>query len=126
MTTPAPAPAPLVMLRGLAGAVIGGALGYFLFGWLRARGVYAHAVPGALIGVGAGMLAGGRSSALGVLSALAAVALTLIAEWIRAPFRDDPSLAFFLTHLPKLDHASIKLVLTGIGAVCAYWFGQGR
>jgi hypothetical protein len=39
------------MVAGLAGAVAGGAIGYFTFIWIARQGFYALMLPGALAGV---------------------------------------------------------------------------
>lgn len=129
-TAPATAVAPpnqtLVILRGLAGAAVGGAVGYFIFFWLVRNGFYGLMIPGALLGLGAGLAAMGRSQTLAILCAAAAALLAIVVEWQRAPFAKDTSFAYFVTHLNQMDGATLKLVMTGIGALCAYWFGKGR
>jgi hypothetical protein len=129
VATPLAAHAPnraLVMLRGLVGAVVGGVVGYFLFQLLRSQNFYALALPGAMIGLGAGLLARGRSQVLAVSCAVAAVILAIVIEWLRAPFVKDGSLLYFVIHLHQMEGASVKLLMIGVGALCAYWFGQGR
>jgi hypothetical protein len=123
-TGPAPPNHALILLRGLAGAAIGGAIGYFLFRWLARNGFYGIMVPGALLGLGAGLTAGGRSQPLAILCALAALGLAIFAEWSAFPFVKDGSFSFFLAHVHQLP--PIKLIMMGLGALCAYWFGQGR
>src|SRR5438132_674596 len=112
--------------RGLAGGIIGGITGYFLFHWLATRGALGYAIPAALLGLGAGLSAGGRSWPLGVACAVAGLCLTLFAEWVHAPFRNDGSFSYFLTHLHRLDHLPMKAIITALGVACAYWLGQGR
>ncbi|MCI0357035.1 MAG: hypothetical protein L0211_00935 [Planctomycetaceae bacterium] len=131
LPNPPPEPAaqpldPMLLVRGLGGAIVGGLIGYFLFRWLATQALGAHALPGAAIGIGAGWAARGRSQLLGVLCAVAAAILIIIAEWLRAPFVKDKSLLFFVSHLLEMDGATLKLVLMALGTACAYWFGQGR
>jgi hypothetical protein len=114
----------LVLLRGVVGAVVGGAVGYFVFQWLARQGLYGMMIPGALLGLGAGLAARGRSITLGIVCAVAAVVLAAIAEWQMFPFVKDKSLSFFLAHLHQLRLST--LIMIGLGAVFAYWFGQGR
>jgi uncharacterized membrane protein (UPF0136 family) len=116
----------IALARGLAGAMVGGVVGYFVFQWLASRGLLAHMVPGVLLGMAAGWSARRRIVALGVICAIAALVLTIVAEWIRAPFVADESLTFFVTHLTEMNNATFKLVALGLGAAAAYWFGQGR
>jgi hypothetical protein len=122
----APATAVFVVLRGLLGALAGGAIGLFLFQWLARNGFYAMMIPGALLGLGSGLAARGRSLLLGILCAVAALCLSVYAEWVHAPFKEDGSFLFFLTHLHQLDGAAVKYVMMGLGALFAFWFGQGR
>ncbi len=114
----------LRLARGLAGAIAGGVVGYFAFYWLYKNGLYALMVPGLLLGLGAGWAARGRSVLLGAVCLIAAAALGVYSEWTIGPFKKDPSLVFFITHLHALP--VIKLVMIGLGAAAAFWFGQGR
>jgi len=128
-TNPVPLPASrpnelLVILRGALGAAVGGAIGYFIFRWLAKNGFYGMVIPGALLGLAAGLAARGRSQALGIGCAIAALALSIIAEWSLFPFVKDASLAYFITHVHTLP--AIKLVMMGFGVALAYWLGQGR
>jgi hypothetical protein len=117
-------PSALVLLRGCFGAIVGAAAGYLLFRWLITQNFYAIVLPGALLGLGAGLAARRRSLTLGIIAAMAAVVVTLIAEWSEFPFRDDGSLTFFLTHLH--DKSPVKLLLMSCGVAIAFWLGQGR
>jgi len=40
------------------------------------------------------------------------------------PFLKDKSLAYFLAHVHQLR--PLTLIMIGVGAVFAYWLGQGR
>ncbi len=116
----------VVLLRGLVGGIVGGLAGYLVFRLLSSRGMFGYAIPGALVGLGAGLAAGGRSQSLGILCAIAGLGLTIVAEWASAPFEADRSLSYFVTHLPQLDNLSVKLTISAVGAGLAYWLGQGR
>jgi hypothetical protein len=117
---------PLLLVRGLAGAIVGGLVGYFAFRWLSKQGFYGPMIPGAFLGIGAGWAARGRSQLLGIVCGLAGLFLGVFSEWMRAPFVDDPSFTFFVTHLQQMDRATVKLLMIGLGGAAAYWFGQGR
>jgi hypothetical protein len=114
----------IVILRGLAGGIVGGAIGFFVFQWLAKEGMYGMMIPGAATGLGAGLAAGRRSMALGVLCALAAIGLSIFAEWAAHPFLQDKSFAFFVAHLHELR--SMTWIMIGLGVAFAYWLGQGR
>ncbi len=117
---------PLLLARGLAGAIVGGLVGYFAFRWLSKQGFYGPMLPGALLGIGAGWAARGRSQLLGVVCGFAGLFLGVFSEWMRAPFVDDPSFTFFVAHLREMQNANVTLLMIGLGGAAAYWFGQGR
>ena len=43
-------------LLGFIGAVVGGVLGYYTFLWIVDQGFYGMMIPGALLGLGCGLL----------------------------------------------------------------------
>jgi hypothetical protein len=63
----------------VAGAVLGGVLGFFGFGWFLAHGYYAMVLPGGLLGLGAG-IGKNRSMLLAVVCGAAALALGFYTE----------------------------------------------
>jgi hypothetical protein len=97
-------------------------LGYLAFGWLAAQGFYALALPGVLLGLGAGVLAKQRTMALAVACGLLALALGVFAQWKHFPFVKDDSLAYFLTHLTDLR--PLTLILIGLGGFGGFWFAR--
>ena len=113
-----------IILRGLGGAIVGGALGYFLFRWLVSQGMYGIMIPGVALGLAAGFAARGKSQTLGIICGLAALALLIVSEWSVFPFAKDNSLGFFLTHLHHKQPMTLMMIV--LGAAFAYWFGTGR
>jgi hypothetical protein len=113
-----------VVLRGVAGGIVGGVVGFFAVRWLAGQGMYGMMIPGALIGLFAGIAARGKSVVLGVVCTLAAVVFGIVIEWAVFPFVKDESFSFFLAHLHHWK--PIKMVMIGLGAVFAFWLGQGR
>ena len=105
-------------IRVLGGAAIGGLLGYFAFVWLLGQGFYALILPGALLGVGAS-LARNRSVALAVVCGLLALGLGVFAEWKTAPFKQDKSLVFFLTHLH--ENPPLTLIMLALGGLMGFY-----
>ncbi len=109
---------------GLLGAVMGGVLGFFAFGWIAQQGFYALVMPGAFLGLGCGLLSRHDSPARGALCGLAGLALGIVAEWSQFPFVRDRSFGFFLTHLHELQPVTLIMVI--LGGVLAFWFGRGQ
>ena len=108
----------MLLLRGLLSAFIGGAAGYLAFQWLLGLGIYVLPLPGALLGVAAG-LGKGRSMPLSVTSSVLAFLLGILTQWDYAPFSQDPGLWFFVTHLHQLPiFAMLSVVL---GAFLGFW-----
>ena len=120
----APMTSALVILRGVLGGVLGGVVGFFVFQWLARSNLYGMVIPGAAVGLGAGLAARGRSLVLGIICAVGAIGLSVFAEWSVFPFVKDTSLSFFLAHVHELH--PWKLIMMGIGGVLAFWLGQGR
>lgn len=110
-------------LLGLAGAAAGGVVGYYIFVWLVQQRLYGLALPGAALGAGGTLLFRDRSPVFGVVCAALAIPLSLFAEWKKFPFIDDDSFGYFLTHLQDLK--PITLIMIVVGALCAFWIGQG-
>jgi hypothetical protein len=111
-------------LLGLGGAVGGAVVGYFAFFLLAREGFYGLILPGALMGLGCGALAGGQSKSLGIVCGVLALLVGIFTEWRFEPFIVDDSLAYFVTHLHKLKTTTI--VLIAAGGLFGIWFGRGR
>ena len=117
----------LAYLRGLVGAVVGGAFGFALCWFLvKQMGLYAVAMPGAFLGLGCGTLSRIRTIPLGIFCLLAGFALGIVMEWFLFPFLDDKSLGYFLQNLDKLDNPKRTWLFVGLGTLFAGWFGLGR
>ena len=115
---------PMNWFLGIAGAIVGGALGYFAFFLLARQGLYALVLPGALLGLGCGFLSGIKSFALGLACGLAALLLGFFTEWRFAPFIADGGLKYFITHVHNLK--SMTLIMIAVGGLFGFWFGIGR
>lgn len=109
---------------GLVGAAVGGALGFLLVGLLSRRGLYAVILPGALLGLGCNLLARHRSTARGLVCAVAGLILGVLAEWANWPFGADRSLRYFVAHLHRLDRGWAAYAMFALGAAFAYWWGS--
>ena len=111
-------------LAGGIGAVVGAVVGYYAFGWLLAQGMYAMVLPGALIGLGCGMLLGGASPWMGIACAVAALVVEIVCQWHFLPFAQDESFGFLLRNIHRLP--PMQLVMIVVGVLVAYWCGKGR
>ena len=109
---------------GFTGGVLGGTVGYAAFFWIARQGFLALAIPGALLGLGCGLLSGRRSWALGIVCGVAALALGVACEWQRAPFVRDESFGFFIRHLADLP--TITQLMLAAGTLLGFWLGLGR
>ena len=112
------------IIRGLVGAALGAAVGYYGFFWIARQGLYALILPGALLGLGCGALSGRRSMALGIVCGVLAVALGVYIEWRFAPFVEDAGFGYFVAHLHELT--PVTRIMIGLGGFLAFWFGLGR
>jgi hypothetical protein len=109
---------------GLLGALAGGGLGYFGFVWGCRQGLYAMVLPGALLGLGGGLWVRDRSILRAALCGMAALALSLFAEWRLFPFVHDQSLAYFLAHLHQLR--GLTMIMVAAGSAAAFWLSLGK
>lgn len=105
-------------LLALWGALVGGVVGYVLFFWFARQGFYALALPGGLVGLGAGVVAN-RSRGVAVACGVAALILGALTEYQFAPFKADASAAYFLTHLQQLQ--PVTLLLIGVGGCLGFY-----
>lgn len=110
--------------RGLAGAVVGGVVGFFVFNWLASMTLHAIALPGAFLGGCCGMFSRIKSIPLAVVCLVSGIALSIFCEWWNYPMIVDDSFSYFIKNLHKTDPPSkIAMVL---GPIVAAWFGYGR
>jgi hypothetical protein len=106
------------LLLPLLSALLAGILGILATTFLAHHGLYAMILPGGLVGIGASLLRP-KSRLLPFLTAPYALAISLFTEWHIRPFLADPSLPYFLTHLPNLT--SITLLMITAGTLLAFF-----
>ena len=106
--------------RGLVGAMAGGLIGYFVFGWLLRQGFYAVALPGVLLGVGCGLLQRRGTLPLSIFCGLAGLLLGIFAEWNHRPFIKDDTFGYFVTHLHELRPFTLLMLI--LGGAGGFWF----
>lgn len=104
------------------GAMLGGAVGHFAFGWFLDQGFYGLVLPGGLLGLGAGSTTC-RSRWPAVVCGVLALALGLFTEWRFRPFIVDDSFSYFLTHPQKLKPLTLLMIAAGtaIGFWVPFW-----
>lgn len=104
---------------GGVGAVLGGVAGWFLFFWIVRQGFYALALPGALLGIGAGALVRHRSIPFAVACGAGSMVLGALAEWRFRPFIQDDSLGYFVAHLHELQPMTLTFI--ALGGFFGFW-----
>jgi hypothetical protein len=100
------------------GAILGGLVGHFAFGWLLSHGFYGLVLPGGLLGMGAGIA---RSRLLwpAIVCGVMALALGLFTEWRFFPFKADDSFGYFMSHAHRLS--SVTLLMLAAGTAIGFW-----
>jgi hypothetical protein len=109
-------------MLGLVGALLGGVLGFYTFGRVLEHGFLGLMIPGALLGLGCSLMARHPSLIRGVCCAIAALGLSLFADWWFEPFNADGSWQYYLLHV--LDLGPVRLFMIGFGILIAYWIGK--
>ncbi|WP_435005100.1 hypothetical protein P12x_002992 [Tundrisphaera lichenicola] len=109
---------------GLIGGIIGGGVGYLIFSWLVGYGLWAPVIPGALTGLGCGMLSRTDSNLRGILCAIEALVIGVVAEWrlFSPPFETDGSLVDYLKQIHHLPPPT--LFMLGLGVFLGFWWGR--
>ena len=112
-------------LMGLLGACLGGFVGYWAVFWISQQRFYAPVLPGALAGLGCGILSRTNSNGRGVLAAVVGLIASVISEWLifyRPAEISFAKLAEFIKQYP--NQPMITLVLTGLGVFLGFWWGR--
>ena len=102
----------------LVGAALGGLVGYFAFFWIAQQGFYGLALPGGLLGVGAGV-GKTKMKAVSVACGISALLLGFFTEWRFTPFQRDESLGYFVSQVHQLK--PITLLMIAAGAGIGFW-----
>lgn len=100
------------------GAIVGGLVGHFAFGWLLDQGFYGLVLPGGMLGMGAG-LAQCRLRWPSVVCGVVALVLGLATEWRFRPFEVDDSFGYFLSHVHQLK--PITWLMLTAGTAIGFW-----
>ena len=112
------------IVLGLLGAIAGGCLGFVAFVWIAQQGFYALLLPPALLGLGAGLCVRRRSQILAAVCGVAGLALGLYSEWRIAPFVDDGSFFYFITHVHLLK--PMTMIMLVLGTFISYRLALGH
>ena len=105
-------------LVAVAGAAIGGTVGYKVFFWMIDQGFYGLILPGGLLGLGASF-GKTRSIWLAAGFGLAALALGIFTEWSYRPFRANGGFVYFLLHITK--NPPVTLLMMAAGGALGFW-----
>ena len=112
----------LAWVRGIAGAAIGGLLGYLMFDFLLGYGLYAGIVPGAFIGIGFSIAARHISLVAGVLCGIVGLFFGFWCDAVTNLPPDD-----LVSYFKEIDQVpTVNLLMIVIGGVASFWFGRGR
>ena len=114
---------PMNYLRGIAGAILGGLVGYGIYHLLYSYNFYAGILPGACLGAGAGYASGGKSYGMGAICLVMGAVLSIVGEWLLR-FAELNSFMFYLENIREIG--TINMIMLGLGTFAAFWFGMGR
>jgi hypothetical protein len=106
---------------GLIGAAIGAVAGYYVFVWGASYNLNAGVIPGALVGLGAGLLSGRQSRPRGIVCAVIALVVGTYTQWANFPFNADTSFLYFVTNFHK--QVPLVLIMLGLGVYLGYRWG---
>ncbi len=113
------------IIRELLGVVLASAgayAGFVAYRWMLSHGYHALVLPGALLGLGAGVGAGSKSTVRGLVCAAAALVFGLYVVWCFWSIGDDGTLASFVTKVHKLSPPT--MIMLAAGCLLAYWMGR--
>ncbi|WP_435017583.1 hypothetical protein TA3x_005198 [Tundrisphaera sp. TA3] len=112
------------VVPGLVGALLGGAVGYYLFAWIVKQGYDAPVLVGAFAGLGCGIASRTDSNRRGLACGLLALVGGILAQWkhFTFAFTQDGSLREFLLHLHQVP--PITLGLIAVGGFLGFWWGR--
>ena len=97
----------------LLAAAAGGLVGYLGFMWIARQGFYGLVLPGALVGICAGIFKS-RSMSVCIFCGVLALGFGLFTEWRFAPFAADAGLGYFLMHLHQLRPVTMIMIAAGV------------
>lgn len=105
-------------LLALGGAVVGGIAGYALFVWLLKQGLLGLAIPGGILGLGAGIVKN-KSILVAIICGVLATALGLFGAWSNLDVAGGDDFFVFLKHLGELK--PLTLIMIGLGGFIGFW-----
>ena len=108
---------------GIAGAIAGGVVGFFLFKTLHSMGFYALVLPGAFTGLGCGFAAKSRSIIFSFIALVVGLIVAVLAEWHTNWFVEDESLLFFIKNIHE-SRGGMALISTLLSGAAAFWLGR--
>lgn len=104
----------------VVGSILGGVVGHLAFEYLLKYGLYGAVLPGALVGIGAGLIRRRRIVAVGLFAAVVALIVGVYSELDAFTFGDG-SLAFFVKN-PQ----PVTWIMLAVGTGLGFMLGVGR
>ena len=110
-------------IRGIIGAIVGGAIGFVLFKWLWSQGFYAGMLPGGFIGAGFGI---GAARQMGWAAAIACAIVALVFGcWADAATNETAqTLMEYVGDYARIP--DINKIMIALGTLASGWFARGR
>ncbi len=108
-------------LLAMVGAAVGGLVGYGLVFWLLDRGLLGLALPGGLLGVGAGVVVN-RGRWVALVCGIAALVLGLTADY--QSLAKPPAVADYLMGLPS--RSVVTLAMLAVGTALGFYIPFSR
>jgi len=115
---------------GVAGAIAGGVVGFFLFQILVDQGLYFMVLPGALVGLGCGLAVRSRSFVFSAIAMLISIPVTIVCEWKKDAYYcdDNETLMGIIEYTTRMStpelRGSLILVFIALNALIAFWLGR--
>jgi len=112
------------LILGLIGALAGGLAGYYGFFWMVSQGFFSPILPGAFLGLGAGLCVRHRSNLLGAICGIAAIGIGIFTQW-RAVVRGggEESFADYVRY--AYSEPPVTLIMIALGGFFGYRFALG-
>lgn len=117
--TPSSGPDAKTLAIAIVGGVVGAVVGYGVFRTLLNFGMYAAAIPGAFVGLGAGFKLKQRFVPIGIVACVMALIAGVLSDFERTVGHNG-----FMDYLT--GQSVMTYIMLALGTACGFWFGVGR